>query len=131
MNDTRKQFGGSVAQTGSVAIDQGLREYMLGVYNYMALAVAGTGLFSMFIASNQTLMIQIMTSPLKWVGFIGILGIGNLGAFKYLIGHPVEGKRLKQFIITSPNSCLYIQFTFYNRQVQKSIGSYSIYSYTA
>ena len=75
MNEPRRQFG-SVAQTGSVAIDQGLREYMLGVYNYMALAVAGTGLFSMLIASNEALMITIMTSPLKWVGFIGILAIG-------------------------------------------------------
>ncbi len=76
MNDSRRQFGGSVAQTGSVAIDQGLRQYMLGVYNYMALAVAGTGLFAMFMASNEALMYQIATSPLKWVGFIGILGIG-------------------------------------------------------
>lgn len=75
MNEPRRQFG-SVAQTGSVAIDQGLRQYMLGVYNYMALAVAGTGLFSMLIASNEALMIQIMTTPLKWLGFVGILGLG-------------------------------------------------------
>ncbi|WP_425410921.1 Bax inhibitor-1/YccA family protein [Hyphococcus sp.] len=75
MNEPRGQFG-SVAQTGSVAIDQGLRQYMLGVYNYMALAVAGTGLFSMFMASNEALMYQIAATPLKWVGFIGILAIG-------------------------------------------------------
>ena len=76
MNDPRRQFGGSVADAGGVAIDQGLRQYMLGVYNYMALAIAGTGVFSMMIAGNDTLMYQIMTTPLKWVGFIGILGIG-------------------------------------------------------
>lgn len=75
MNEPRRQFG-SVAQTGSVAIDQGLRQYMLGVYNYMALAVAGTGLFSMLIASNEALMYQIAGTPLKWVGFAGILAIG-------------------------------------------------------
>ena len=76
MNEPRRQFGGSVAQTGGVAIDQGLRQYMLGVYNYMALGVAGTGLIAMLMASNPALMMQIMTTPLKWIGFIGILGIG-------------------------------------------------------
>ncbi|MFC2950849.1 Bax inhibitor-1 family protein [Marinicaulis aureus] len=76
MNDSRRQFGSAVPHTGGVAIDQGLRQYMLGVYNYMALGVAGTGLIAMLMASNPALMIQIMTTPLKWVGFIGILGIG-------------------------------------------------------
>ena len=76
MNEPRRQFGGSVAQTGGLAIDQGLRQYMLGVYNYMALGVAATGFISMLMASNTALMYQIMTTPLKWVGFIGILGIG-------------------------------------------------------
>ena len=81
MNEPRRQFGGPVsgrtgAQTGGVAIDQGLRQYMLGVYNYMALAVAGTGLISMLMASNPALMYQIAATPLKWVGFAGILGIG-------------------------------------------------------
>lgn len=76
MNEPRRQFGSAVPHTGGVAIDQGLRQYMLGVYNYMALGVAGTGFIAMLMASNPALMIQIMTTPLKWVGFIGILGIG-------------------------------------------------------
>ncbi len=77
MNDPQRQFGGSAvnARTGAV-IDEGLRQYMLGVYNYMALAVAGTGLISMLMAGNEALMFQIATTPLKWVGFAGILGIG-------------------------------------------------------
>ena len=77
MNEPRRQFGGSVAdaRTGAV-IDEGLRQYMLGVYNYMALAVAGTGLISMLMASNEALMFQIAATPLKWVGFAGIIGIG-------------------------------------------------------
>lgn len=75
MNEPRRQYG-TVADAQGVAIDQGLRQYMLGVYNYMALAVAGTGLFSMLMAGNEALMYQIAATPLKWVGFIGILGIG-------------------------------------------------------
>ena len=76
MNEPRRQFGGAIPRAGGAAIDEGLRQYMLGVYNYMALGVAATGLFSMLMASNPALMMAIMTTPLKWVGFIGILGIG-------------------------------------------------------
>lgn len=75
MNDPRRQYG-SIAQAGGRVIDEGLRQYMLGVYNYMALAVAGTGLISMLLASNPTLMYQIAAGPFKWVAFIGIIGIG-------------------------------------------------------
>ncbi|MEM8935782.1 MAG: Bax inhibitor-1/YccA family protein [Pseudomonadota bacterium] len=76
MSEPRRQFGDTIARTDSVEIDQGLRQYMLGVYNYMALAVAGTGLLSMYIASNPQLAIGIAASPLKWVAFAGILGLG-------------------------------------------------------
>lgn len=78
MNEPRRQFGGSVAQTGGVAIDQGLRQYMLGVYNYMALGVAATGLFSMLVASNEGLMRTIASGPFMLIGFFGILGLGMM-----------------------------------------------------
>ena len=75
MNEPRRNFG-AVAGTQGVAIDEGLRQYMLGVYNYMALGVAATGLFAMLMASNPALMLQIAATPLKWVAFAGILGLG-------------------------------------------------------
>ena len=74
MNDFRRDA--AVAGTRGEAIDQGLRQYMLGVYNYMALAVAGTGLISFFVASTPSLAIGIANSPIKWVLFAAILGIG-------------------------------------------------------
>lgn len=76
MTDFQRNYGGAVAGTRGVAIDQGLRQYMLGVYNYMALAVAATGLVSFFVASNQALVLGIAATPLKWVLFAAILGIG-------------------------------------------------------
>ena len=77
MNEPQRQFGRTAegARTG-VAIDEGLRQYMLGVYNYMALAVAGTGLVSMLMAANPALVYQIAATPLKWVAFAGVLGLG-------------------------------------------------------
>ncbi|MEQ8176693.1 MAG: Bax inhibitor-1/YccA family protein [Amphiplicatus sp.] len=76
MNDTRRNYGGAVTGSRGVAVDEGLRQYMLGVYNYMALAVAGTGLVSFLVASNPALIGAIAGTPLKWVLFAGILGIG-------------------------------------------------------
>lgn len=75
MNDTRNQYG-SVARPVGAEIDQGLRSYMLGVYNYMALAVAATGLVSFFVASNETLIYQIAGGPIKWALFAGVIGMG-------------------------------------------------------
>ncbi len=76
MNDNRN-YGLDTARAGSgVAVDEGLRQYMLGVYNYMALAVAATGIMSFFVASQPNLVQLIGGTPLRWVVFAGILGIG-------------------------------------------------------
>jgi hypothetical protein len=85
--DNRYAQSGPAARTG-VAVDEGLRAYMLGVYNYMAAGVALTGIvayltYAMAVqdggltAFGQTLY----NSPLKWVvmlaplGFVLFLGI--------------------------------------------------------
>lgn len=57
-------------------IDQGLRSYMLGVYNYMALGVAFTGIVSLALAANPPLMAALVGGPLIWVVFIAVLGLG-------------------------------------------------------
>lgn len=61
------------AQTRAV-VDQGLRSYMLGVYNYMALGVAVTALITMAVAMSPAAMATVYS--LKWVFFIAILGMG-------------------------------------------------------
>lgn len=76
MNDIRRNSAATVARADGRVIDQGLRQYMLGVYNYMALAVAGTGLVSLAVASNPALIGAVAGTPLKWVLFAAILGIG-------------------------------------------------------
>ena len=57
-------------------IDEGLRRYMLRVYNYMALGVALTAVISLVVASNEQLLYTIAATPLKWVLFAGIIGMG-------------------------------------------------------
>jgi FtsH-binding integral membrane protein len=62
------------AQARAAEIDVGLREYMLRVYNYMALGVAFTGAIAMVVATNDAL-VQTVAS-IFWVLFIAILGLG-------------------------------------------------------
>jgi FtsH-binding integral membrane protein len=85
--DNRYAQSVPAGRTG-VAVDEGLRSYMLGVYNYMAAGVALTGVvayltYSLAVADGgltpfgQTLY----QSPLKWVvmlaplGFVLFLGV--------------------------------------------------------
>jgi uncharacterized protein len=77
--DTRFQVRtDSMTRAGAEAaqIDVGLRQYMLRVYNYMALGVALTGVIAMFVAQNPAVMQAVVVGPLKWVLFLGILGLG-------------------------------------------------------
>ena len=78
------------AGTRAQEIDEGLRSYMLGVYNYMALGVAATAIITLFVASSPALL--QMAQSLRWVFFIGILGMGfmaNQTSAKMVRRHPV------------------------------------------
>lgn len=70
--DRTKYMSRSQAQTAQ--LDEGLRSYMLRVYNYMSLGVAFTGAVAMIVAMNPAL-VQAVAS-MFWLFFIGILGLG-------------------------------------------------------
>lgn len=73
------RWGASVGRAGATEIDQGLRAYMLGVYNYMTLGLAITGLVAygaklVSVATTETGRLALTPigqalymSPLKWV----------------------------------------------------------------
>lgn len=58
---------GASAPAAGVAYDQGLRSYMLKVYNHMGLGLAVTGLVAFFTASSPALLQAIYGSGLMWV----------------------------------------------------------------
>ena len=64
------------SQAEAAQIDVGLRNYMLGIYNYMGLGVAFTGAISLLVAMNPAIMQAVALGPMKWVLFIGIIGMG-------------------------------------------------------
>ncbi|MGE5766168.1 MAG: Bax inhibitor-1 family protein [Bacteroidota bacterium] len=72
----RNYMAQTQSRAGAAQVDEGLRKYMLGVYNYMALGVAFTGIVALFVASQPALMEAIALSNFRWVLFIGIIGLG-------------------------------------------------------
>lgn len=63
------------AQADAAQIDVGLRQYMLRVYNYMAGALALTGLVAFLVASTPAAVQLIFGTPLKWVVMLAPLGL--------------------------------------------------------
>jgi len=74
--DTRYSQPQVGARTGAAAIDEGLRAYMMKVYNYMALGVAGTAVVTLLFVNNPEAMRAIAMGPMKWVLFFAVLGLG-------------------------------------------------------
>ncbi|MBM3502922.1 MAG: Bax inhibitor-1/YccA family protein [Alphaproteobacteria bacterium] len=62
------------AQTQDIAIDQGLRSYMLRVYNYMGSGLALSGIVA-YLAATTGLWQAIAATPLKWVVMLAPLGM--------------------------------------------------------
>lgn len=70
------------SQAYDASIDMGLRKYMLGVYNYMTLGVAITGLMAYVVSTQPAVMQAIFGTGLAWVvmlaplAFILVLNFG-------------------------------------------------------
>ena len=77
--------------------DWGLREYLLKVYQYMALALALTAVISMGAASSPQFINLIHGTPLKWV-----ITFAPLGMAFYM------GGRLMSMSVAGAQTCLMI-----------------------
>lgn len=68
--------------TAGVAVDEGLRRFMLGVYNYMALGLGLTGLISYFLIANPAIMMSLYSSGISTVFMFAPLVIGLVFGFR-------------------------------------------------
>jgi hypothetical protein len=65
-----------------VEFDEGLRQHMLRVYNFMMVGLVVTGLVAYFTSTSHELMMTLFATPLKWVvmlapfAFILVLSFG-------------------------------------------------------
>ena len=77
MADYRDQVQTRVGTQTRADIDEGLRSYMLGIYNYMATAIGVTGVAAFGTATwatnNPAVANALYNSPLKWVIMIAPL----------------------------------------------------------
>ena len=66
----------SVASKAKVTYDVGLRRFMLSTYNYMALGIGFTGLVTLWLALNESVMRQLSFGIMSLVIFGATLALG-------------------------------------------------------
>ena len=79
--DTGNRFAARTA-VPQVGIDQGLRSYMLRVYNYMAGGLAITGVVAYFAAASGLYLSLMQTPVLFWIVVFAPLGLVLLLSFR-------------------------------------------------
>lgn len=62
--------------------DEGLRQHMLRVYNYMAIGLVITGAVAFLVGTTPALYVPIFSSPLKWVVMLAPLAFVFFFSFK-------------------------------------------------
>ena len=72
----------SGAQIDAARIDEGLRSYMLGIYNYMGLGLAVSALVALAVATIDPLAQALVFSPARWLFVLAPLGILLFMSFK-------------------------------------------------
>ncbi|MEP7456765.1 Bax inhibitor-1/YccA family protein [Phyllobacterium sp. SB3] len=66
----------------AAAFDEGLRQHMLRIYNYMGLGLVLTGVIAFVVASTPALYVPIFSTPLKWVVMLAPLAFVLFFSFK-------------------------------------------------
>ena len=67
MNEMNRYLNQTTTGTTQVAIDDGLRQHFLRIYNYMASGVLLSGIIAYAIVSSKPLTQAILFTPLRWV----------------------------------------------------------------
>ncbi|WP_299375786.1 Bax inhibitor-1/YccA family protein [uncultured Kiloniella sp.] len=75
MIDRSTQRSVGYGQATAADTDAGLRAYMLGVYNYMSIALVITGLAAFGVSQSPELLQLVYGTPLKWVVMLAPLGM--------------------------------------------------------
>ncbi len=80
MNTPRFGYNSSVQSRAD--FDEGLRQHMLRIYNYMGLGLIITGLVAFAVGSTPALYVPIFSTPLKWVVMFAPLAFVFFFSFK-------------------------------------------------
>jgi FtsH-binding integral membrane protein len=103
------RFGTGFARTGAAEYDQGLRAYMLGIYNHMTLGLAISALVALGVAK-----LAITTDPSLAVGKVGGTLVTSFGALLY-------ASPLKWVIMLSPLAFIFFLSFRFDRMSQGAL----------
>jgi FtsH-binding integral membrane protein len=82
MNTPNYGYRAGFGQQSAALFDEGLRQHMLRVYNYMALGLVLTGAVAFIVSSVPALYVPIFSTPLKWVVMLAPLAFVFLFSFR-------------------------------------------------
>jgi FtsH-binding integral membrane protein len=99
MNEYR---GGARTVPGSadMAVDAGLRGFMLGVYNKMALGLLLSGLLAYVVGTTPALFSTLLTAPLAYVVMFGPLAILLISSFTMKNPSPLGANLVYWSVVT-------------------------------
>lgn len=112
------RWGQGVARAGRAEIDQGLRTYMLGVYNHMVVGLALTGLVALGVN-----MLAVTTDPSLAVAHMGRIALTQFGVALY-------GSPLKYVAMLAPLAFVFF-FSFRINQISASTARTLFYVFAA
>jgi FtsH-binding integral membrane protein len=70
------------ARASGAVYDEGLRQHMLRIYNYMAIGLVLTGAVAFVVGNTPALYVPIFTTPLKWVVMLAPLAFVLFFSFR-------------------------------------------------
>jgi uncharacterized protein len=82
MNTPNFGYRTAYPRADDAQFDEGLRQHMLRIYNYMGLGLVVTGLVAFAVASTPALYVPIFSTPLKWVVMLAPLAFVMFFSFR-------------------------------------------------
>ena len=80
--DTRIGWQAAGARGDAALFDEGLRQHMLRIYNYMGLGLVLTGIVAYVVGTTPALFVPIFSTSLKWVVMLAPLGFVLFFSFR-------------------------------------------------
>ena len=100
MSDYHSQTGSVPAGRADMAVDAGLRSFMLGIYNKMALGLLLSGVLAYVVGTTPALFNTLLTPPLAYVVMFGPLGILLITSFTMRNPSPMAASLVYWSVVT-------------------------------
>ncbi len=82
MDPIQNRFGYGAQAQSAALFDEGLRQHMLRIYNYMGLGLIITGMVAFVVSQTPALYVPIFQTPLKWVVMLAPLAFVFFFSFR-------------------------------------------------